>query len=84
MHVLMTVHLYIRAPFYEGHYRVHIIWCVHHFPQVIAFFDALLRCEESGVKRVLVLCPVNTVNNWKIEFYKWIPFMQCDYMVSAL
>lgn len=49
---------------------------------MIAFADALMMCEESGVKKVLVLCPVNTVNNWKLEFFKWIPFKHCDYNVS--
>ena len=52
------------------------------FLQVIAFADALLNCEESGIKKVLVLCPVNTVNNWKIEFLKWIPILDCEYGVS--
>jgi hypothetical protein len=51
--------------------------------QVIAFFDALMRCKESGVSRVLVLCPVNTVNNWRMEFCKWIPYLHCDYGVSG-
>ena len=51
---------------------------------MIAFADALLNCEDSGVKKVLVLCPVNTVNNWRAEFYKWIPFMHCDYNVGSL
>ena len=50
--------------------------------QVIAFADALMNCEESGIKKVLVLCPVNTVNNWKLEFFKWIPFVHCEYNVS--
>ena len=52
-------------------------------PQAIAFVDALLNTEESGVKRVLVLCPVNTINNWKEEFFKWIPRTQCNYTVSG-
>lgn len=50
--------------------------------QVIAFADALLTCKKSGIKKVLVLCPVNTINNWKIEFFKWIPFAH-DYRVSV-
>ncbi len=51
---------------------------------MIAFADALLNCEDSGVKKVLVLCPVNTVNNWKVEFFKWISFRDCDYNVSPV
>ena len=50
--------------------------------QVIAFVDALLNCEESGVKRVLVLTPINAIHNWMQEFRRWIPLMECDYGVS--
>lgn len=50
---------------------------------MIAFADALLSCKESGLKKVLVLCPVNTLNNWKSEFFKWISPTDCDYDVSV-
>ena len=48
--------------------------------QVIAFIDALLNARESGVSRVLILCPVNTLYNWMNEFGRWI--YECDYLVS--
>lgn len=44
--------------------------------------DALLNCEESDVKHVLVLSPVNAIHNWMNEFHHWIPLMECDYGVS--
>ena len=53
-------------------------------PQVIAFIDALLSVEKSGIERVLVLAPVNTLHNWMNEFQKWIPYDKCDYHVRIL
>lgn len=29
--------------------------------------------EKTGVSKVLVVCPVSTVLNWKAEFHKWLP-----------
>ena len=49
---------------------------------VIAFLDALLLHEDSGVNRVLILSPVNTIYNWRNEFDKWIPGIDCEYNVS--
>ena len=72
-----TLQVCVHACRQETHSGVPICFC-----QVIAFADALLNCEESGMKRVLVLCPVNTVHNWKVEFFKWIPFLSCEYKVS--
>ena len=54
-----------------------------HILQVIAFVDALLNCEESGVKNVLILSPVNAIHNWINEFHQWIPLMECDYGVGV-
>ena len=51
--------------------------------QVIAFIDALLNRQESGVSRVLILSPVNTIHNWMNEFNLWIPYSKCDYNVSS-
>lgn len=51
--------------------------------QVIAFIDALLNCQESGISRVLILSPVNTIHNWMNEFNLWIPYSKCDYNVSS-
>ena len=49
--------------------------------QLIAFVDALLNCEKQPVKRVLILCPVNTIYNWRTEFFKWIAFKDMEYNV---
>ena len=42
--------------------------------QVIAFLDALLLSEEdTGIEKLIVMCPVNTLLNWLDEWNKWIP-----------
>ncbi|KAI4469005.1 rad54-like [Holotrichia oblita] len=42
--------------------------------QVIALVHTLLTKEEkSGVRKVLIVCPLNTVLNWVAEFKKWLP-----------
>ena len=46
-----------------------IILCV----QVIAFIEALLRNRVTNIKKVAIIVPVNTLENWKNEFMKWIP-----------
>ena len=51
---------------------------------MIAFVDAMLNCEGSGVKKVLVLSPVNAIHNWMNEYRHWIPLMECDYGVSVV
>ena len=50
---------------------------------MIAFIDALLMHEESGVGRVLILSPVNAIYNWRKEIELWIPGVDCDYNVST-
>ena len=39
--------------------------------QVISFIDIFLR--STGAKRVLVIVPVNTLQNWLHEFNMWLP-----------
>jgi RAD54-like protein 2 len=41
--------------------------------QVISFTDVFLR--HSGYNHVLVIVPVNTIQNWKNEFNHWVPGM---------
>ena len=48
--------------------------------QVIAIIDALVNARESGVSRVIILCPVNTIYNWMNEYERWIK--KCEYDVS--
>ena len=39
--------------------------------QVIAFLDALLLSEEdTGIEKLIVMCPVNTLLNWLDEWNK--------------
>ncbi|PIO71639.1 protein, SNF2 family [Teladorsagia circumcincta] len=39
--------------------------------QVITFIEVFLRVTEA--KKVLVIVPINTIQNWYNEFEKWIP-----------
>ncbi|XP_062845195.1 transcriptional regulator ATRX-like isoform X2 [Trichomycterus rosablanca] len=39
--------------------------------QVIAFLHTVLTCDLVELKTALVVCPLNTVLNWKSEFDKW-------------
>ncbi|KAJ8939699.1 hypothetical protein NQ314_011041 [Rhamnusium bicolor] len=42
--------------------------------QVIALSHTLLiNGEQTGVTKIMVVCPLNTVLNWKAEFKKWLP-----------
>ncbi|KAJ8925712.1 hypothetical protein NQ315_009559 [Exocentrus adspersus] len=42
--------------------------------QVIALSHTLLtNSDTTEVRKVLVVCPLNTVLNWKSEFKKWLP-----------
>lgn len=50
---------------------------------MIAVVDSLLVSTElTGVERVLVVCPVNALLNWRDEYEKWIPWSDRDYHVS--
>ena len=39
--------------------------------QVITFTDIFFRSTKS--KKALIICPVNTIQNWFNEFEKWMP-----------
>ncbi|XP_067295262.1 transcriptional regulator ATRX-like isoform X3 [Pseudorasbora parva] len=39
--------------------------------QVIVFLHTVLLCKELPMTRALVVCPLNTVLNWKSEFDQW-------------
>lgn len=39
--------------------------------QVIVFLHTVLTCELVELKTALVVCPLNTVLNWRAEFDKW-------------
>lgn len=39
--------------------------------QVIVFLQTVLSCKHLPLSRALVVCPLNTVLNWKSEFDKW-------------
>ena len=39
--------------------------------QMIAFVDCFLRHTEAN--RVLIIVPVNTLQNWAHEFDQWVP-----------
>ncbi|KAA0716657.1 Transcriptional regulator ATRX [Triplophysa tibetana] len=39
--------------------------------QVIVFLHTVLFCKRLPLRRALVVCPLNTVLNWRSEFDKW-------------
>ncbi|KAI4871343.1 hypothetical protein NFI96_026868 [Prochilodus magdalenae] len=39
--------------------------------QVIAFLHTVLTCELVELRTALVVCPLNTVLNWRAEFDRW-------------
>lgn len=39
--------------------------------QVVSFIDIFLRNTEA--KKVLVIVPINTIQNWLAEFNMWLP-----------
>lgn len=42
--------------------------------QIIALCHTLLaNSEVTRVKKILVVCPLNTILNWVAEFEKWLP-----------
>ncbi|XP_076383601.1 uncharacterized protein LOC117217785 isoform X1 [Megalopta genalis] len=40
--------------------------------QVIALLHTLLNHEETGVKAIAIVCPMNTILNWNKEFNLWL------------
>jgi len=42
--------------------------------QVISFIDVFLR--HTAARRVLIIVPVNTLQNWVAEFDMWLPMSQ--------
>ena len=44
--------------------------------QVISFVDIFLR--HTGAKSVLIIVPVNTLQNWVSEFNMWLPVAETD------
>ena len=43
------------------------------FWQVIAFLYTAMRSIDLGLRRVLIVTPVNVLHNWRQEFVKWAP-----------
>jgi len=41
--------------------------------QVITFLHTLMSYGElTGVRTALIVCPLNTVLNWQVEWGKWL------------
>lgn len=40
--------------------------------QVVTLCHTLLSHADLGIKTVMVVCPLNTVLNWRDEFNKWL------------
>lgn len=41
--------------------------------QMVTFVHTAVHNQNIQMKRILVVCPLNTVLNWEVEFDKWIP-----------
>uniref|UniRef100_A0A5K3ETY3 DUF953 domain-containing protein n=3 Tax=Mesocestoides corti TaxID=53468 RepID=A0A5K3ETY3_MESCO len=41
--------------------------------QVIAFLDLIFRCCRPAARTVLLIVPINTLQNWQAEFQLWLP-----------
>ena len=53
--------------------------------QVITFLTTMLEYHHIlGLKRMLVVCPLNTVRNWEAEFKKWLTHCDDPPEVSSL
>ena len=44
--------------------------------QVITLIHTLLSHEETGVKTVMIVCPLSTVLNWCNEFKIWLKYVK--------
>ncbi|XP_020296025.1 transcriptional regulator ATRX-like isoform X2 [Pseudomyrmex gracilis] len=52
--------------------------------QIIALTHTLLTHEETGIKTVLVVCPLSTVLNWRQEYETWLKDLNEDVDVYEL
>ena len=41
--------------------------------QSVTLTHTVMTQRKVGLQRVMVICPVNVVKNWKDEFDKWLP-----------
>ncbi len=48
------------------------------YVQVILFVNAVL--EFTRAKKVLIIVPLNTLQNWVLEFERWIPKTTDEYI----
>lgn len=46
--------------------------------QVIALGHTLLTHEKTGVKTIMIVCPLSTVLNWVNEFTNWLKDIEHD------
>lgn len=52
--------------------------------QIIALTHTLLTHEETGIKTILVVCPLSTVLNWRQEYEMWLKDLNDDIEVYEL
>lgn len=59
--------LFLSCSAFLQHFLIYLLITV----QVITFVEVFMRVTQAN--KVLIIVPVNTIQNWYTEFEKWMP-----------